>query len=102
MFVEGVHPLQAGIFRRKHRSERRPGLPPESMAVFAWRRIREVSAELWGTLRLVWKLFRLARRVTNDPTGRAYRDTSMTVAPRGVTLPVLPAGEPVAEAVGSR
>jgi radical SAM superfamily enzyme YgiQ (UPF0313 family) len=102
MFVEGVHPLQAGILRRKHRSERRPGLPPESMPVFAWRRIREVSAELTGTLGLVWKLYRLARRVTKDPAARAYRDESMTVTPRGVTLPVLPASEPVAEVVGSR
>jgi hypothetical protein len=102
MFVEGVHPLQAGILRRKHRSERRPGLTPESMPVFAWRRIREVSAELTGTLSLVWKLYRLARRVTKDPASRAYRDVSMTVTPRGVPLPVLPAGEPVAEVVGSR
>ena len=27
--VEKIHPLQAGIFRRKHRSERRPDLPRE-------------------------------------------------------------------------
>jgi radical SAM superfamily enzyme YgiQ (UPF0313 family) len=101
MFVEGVHPLQAGILRRKHRSERRPGLPPESMAVFAWRRVREVSAELTGTLALVWKLYRLARRVTKDPTARAYRDATMAVTPRGVPLPVLPASEPAAEVVGS-
>jgi hypothetical protein len=90
MFVEGVHPLQAGILRRKHRSERRPGLPHESAVVFAWRRVREVSSELTGTLRLVWRLYRLARRVTKDPTARAYRDAAMTVVPRAIPLPIFP------------
>jgi hypothetical protein len=95
MFVEGVHPLQAGILRRKHRSERRPGLPRESVVGFGWRRIREVSAELTGALRLVLRLARLARRVTKDPTSRAYRDDAITPAPLGLPLPVLaPAPEP--------
>ncbi|MFZ5861227.1 MAG: B12-binding domain-containing radical SAM protein [Nitrospirota bacterium] len=102
MFVEGVHPLQAGILRRKHRSERRPGLAIESRWTFARRRIREVSAELTGTLALVWKLYRLAQRVTKDPAARAYRDASMTVTPRGVSLPVLPAGKPADEVVAVR
>ncbi len=93
MFVEGVHPLQAGILRRKHRSERRPGLRPESAVVFAWRRVREVSSELTGALRLILRLARLARRVTKDPTGRAYMDDAITPvttpATLGVVLPVL-------------
>jgi radical SAM superfamily enzyme YgiQ (UPF0313 family) len=92
MFVEGVHPLQAGIIRRKHRSERRPGCPRESMVVFAWRRVREVASEALGTLRLVWKLHRLSRRVMNDPAARAYRDEAMMPAPRQpIPLSVLPA-----------
>ena len=32
--VEKVHPLQSGLFRRKHPSERRPGLPRENPLVF--------------------------------------------------------------------
>jgi hypothetical protein len=35
--LDGVHPLQSGLFRRKHPSERRPGLPPENAMVF-WSR----------------------------------------------------------------
>lgn len=102
MFVEGVHPLQAGILRRKHRSERRPGFPRESHCGFAWRRVREVSAELTGALRLVWRLARVARRVTQDPTGGAYRDEAITPAPQGLPLPVLvslPERDPVNAAI---
>jgi radical SAM superfamily enzyme YgiQ (UPF0313 family) len=90
MFVERVHPLQAGILRRKHRSERRPGLPVESRLVFAWRRVREVSAELTGALRLALRLRQIAKRVTNDPEARNYRDAAMTVGPRAVPLPIFP------------
>ena len=32
--LENVHPLQSGIFRFKHPSERRPGLPRESPWIF--------------------------------------------------------------------
>jgi hypothetical protein len=93
MFVEGVHPLQAGIVRRKHRSERRPGFPRESVVAFAWRRVREIASEAVGTLRLVWRLHRLRRRVEQDPAGRTYRDIAITPAPAPrtpIALSVLP------------
>ena len=32
--LENVHPLQGGLFRLKRRSERRPGLPRENIAIF--------------------------------------------------------------------
>ncbi|MFY9270498.1 MAG: radical SAM protein [Candidatus Manganitrophaceae bacterium] len=82
MFVEGVHPLQAGIFRRKDRSERRPGLPQENPLVFAWRRVREVTSALTGMAGLAWRLYRISRRVQKDPASRAYRDAAMIPAPR--------------------
>ena len=94
MFVEHVHPLQAGIVRRKHRSERRPGFPRESVPVFAWRRVREVSSAAAGSLWLMWKLYRLSRRVEKDPASRAYRDLAITPVPAPRTpipLSVLPA-----------
>ncbi len=104
MFVEGVHPLQAGILRRKHRSERRPGLPRESRLVFALRRVREIWGEVTGLLWLIIRLQRLRQRVTNDPSVRTYRDEAITPVPHGVDLlPVLahapePESEPVATA----
>jgi len=32
--IEGIHPLQGGLFRRKYRKDRRPGFPIESPMVF--------------------------------------------------------------------
>jgi radical SAM superfamily enzyme YgiQ (UPF0313 family) len=43
--LEGVHPLQSGVLRRKHPSERRPGLPRENPLIF-WPRY------VWQTLKL--------------------------------------------------
>jgi hypothetical protein len=100
MFVEGVHPLQAGIVRRKHRSERRPSLPCESAAMFARRRVREVWAETSGALRLFWRLSKLARRVDKDPASRSYRDEAITPVPKVVELPIAhPTPEPETVAV---
>ena len=42
--LDGVHPLQSGMFRMKHPSERRPGLPAESGAAF-WTRF------VWDTVK---------------------------------------------------
>ena len=81
MFIEGVHPLQAGIVRRKHRSERRSTFPREGRLTFAWRRTRELTRSGLGSLWLIWTLWRIARRVRNDPEGRMYRDLAITPVP---------------------
>lgn len=82
MFVEGVHPLQAGIFRRKHRLERRPTFPREPVMVFAWRRIREISLTTIKMLKLVLKLHRLKHIVEKDPKSRYHMDPAITPAVR--------------------
>ena len=41
--LENVHPLQSGVLRLKHPSERRPGLPRETCWMF-WPRF------VWGTI----------------------------------------------------
>src|SRR5581483_10818024 len=81
-FIEGVHPLQAGIFRKKARSERRPGLPPESLGRFAGSRIRDLGMTLFRLAALCWKLYRIRRRVEQDPEGRSYRDLAITPVER--------------------
>ena len=78
MFAEGVHPLQAGIIRRKHRLERRPSFPRESVPVFAWRRIKETSVTTFKTLKLVLRLHRLKRLVERDPEMAGYVDRAIT------------------------
>ena len=90
MFVEGVHPLQAGIFRRKHRSERRPSFPKEGRLRFAWRRAWEIGSSLFGMAVLFWKLYRISRKVEKDPSSKTYRDSAVTpVAGKSLSLKVL-------------
>ena len=76
--LENVHPLQGGIFRLKHRSERRPGLPRERLFVF-WTRF------LWETLgkhavitATIARLLVLKFVITRDPAARTYKDTALT------------------------
>jgi Radical SAM superfamily len=76
--LEQVHPLQGGILRLKHPSERRPGLPQESAWIF-WPRF------LWDTIKkqailahtiarlLVWVL-----AIKRDPNARSYKDLALT------------------------
>ena len=76
--VENIHPLQAGLFRRKHRSERRYGLPIESVWAFYSSHIANTianNAKLIGTI--VW-IMALKRRIERDPLRRSYTDTALT------------------------
>jgi len=75
--LENVHPLQSGILRRKHPSERRPGLPRESALVF-WPRFA------WETLRThallaaaIVRVLRLKRAIARDPDALAYMDQAL-------------------------
>jgi radical SAM superfamily enzyme YgiQ (UPF0313 family) len=46
--IERAHPMITGFFRLKDRTSRRPGLPVEGRARFAWRRVRETASLLRG------------------------------------------------------
>ena len=76
--IEKVHPLQSGIIRLKHPSERRPGLPRESHWVFwprfAWETLYK-HAILAGTIArlLAWKMV-----IARDPNAAAYMDQALT------------------------
>jgi hypothetical protein len=76
--VEGVHPIQVGILRRRHPSERRPGLRPEPALLFwprlAWETTRKTGAIL---SRLVW-LSNEAIKAARDPNRYAYMDQALT------------------------
>ena len=76
--LENVHPLQSGILRLKHPSERRPDLPRERLWVF-WPRF------MWHTLRthaisahMVMRLLLWKRAITRDPDARSYTDLALT------------------------
>jgi hypothetical protein len=74
---EGVHPLQSGIFRRKCRTQRRPGFPRENPLVFYLHRLREIVHTYVPGLCFFYKLERLRRRIERDPLSRTYSDIAI-------------------------
>ena len=76
--VENIHPLQAGLFRRKHRSERRHGLPRESTWIFYTTHIRTTIVNNLKLLSLIVWIMRLKARIERDPAARSYSDLALT------------------------
>jgi hypothetical protein len=75
--LENVHPLQSGILRLKHRSERRPGMPRESAWAFwtrfAWQTLYKHIILLALIVRLLcWKT-----AIAWDPAARDYTDQAL-------------------------
>jgi hypothetical protein len=76
--LENVHPLQAGLLRLKHPSERRPGSPRENPWIF-W------SGFLWETLYkhavlvvTIGRLLLMKAAVARDPDARTYMDQALS------------------------
>ena len=78
--IEGVHPLQGGLFRRKYRTDRRPGMPIESMFTFYPRYLRDIVHKHARFLALAWKYARIRSRVEKDPLKHDYMDLALTPA----------------------
>lgn len=74
--LERVHPLEGGLFRRKHRRDRRPGLPRENPFAFYARYGWEIVVKHARFARLYWRYRTTLRRVQNDV--QPYTDTAMT------------------------
>ena len=81
--LEHVHPLQGGIIRLKHPSERRPGLPRESAwtfwPYFAWDTLRKHALLFAAAGRLMYWKWAIAR----DPQASAYTDRALTPVTEG-------------------
>jgi hypothetical protein len=76
--LENIHPLQCGIFRLKHPSERRPGLARENPWMF-WPRYAAGSVRKYATFigtvgRLLWWNMAISR----DPNKETYMDRALT------------------------
>jgi hypothetical protein len=82
---EKVHPLQCGLFRRKVRTTRRPGLPIENPIVFHLRRAWEIAATYLGFAWYCLRIERMRRRIERDPAADEYMD--LALAPAGCDLP---------------
>jgi hypothetical protein len=75
--IEHVHPLQGGLVRFKHPSERRPGLPRESPWTF-WPRLFGATLRKQGLLvGTIAKLVLWAWRIALDPKSRHYVDQAL-------------------------
>ena len=73
---EGIHPLQAGLFRRKRRTERRQSFPRQNVFSFYRRRLREIPGTYLPALHFLWKLERMRRQIERDPRARDYTDVA--------------------------
>ncbi len=76
--VEDLHPLQWGIFRIKHRRDRRSGLPIENPLVFYRRYAAEVARKAIK-LAISWRaLKRIVKKIEADPLSESYTDAALT------------------------
>ena len=76
--LENVHPLQGGLLRLKHPTERRPSLAPENVLIF-W------SQFVWNTLKvhcslagLIIRLVLSMRAIERDPNAGSYTDQALS------------------------
>jgi hypothetical protein len=76
--LEGVHPLQWGIFRIKDRRTRRSGLPIESPLVFYPRYAAEIARKAAVLAKRWYELKRIVRKIEADPNAKSYTDEAMT------------------------
>ena len=88
--IEGVHPLQSGVVRRKVRRQRRPGLPIEPAVAFHLRRLAELVGSQLAWLRLIRRYYRIRRRVVADPAASRYVDEALRPEPHDLALRVAP------------
>jgi hypothetical protein len=76
--LENVHPLQSGIFRLRHPSERRPGLPRENALLFWPRLWLELARKTGVIISTAWRLSVLSIRIARDPKRYDYMDPALT------------------------
>ncbi|HSV62994.1 MAG TPA: radical SAM protein [Chthoniobacterales bacterium] len=76
--LEGVHPLESGVFRLKFRRDRRPGLPLESALIFYPRYWIESALKLGRLAFLYGRIRRIYSRIKKDPNRFKYMDVALT------------------------
>ncbi|GAB0117189.1 hypothetical protein Acid7E03_12610 [Acidisoma sp. 7E03] len=101
--VERTHPLEGGYFRRRSRTDRRPGLP----IVPAWRFWPREGVTFLGRhvriLRMVLRLMMVRRRLKADPQAKDWRDLALTpVAEEEAHLALLTVTDAARAAAGRR
>ena len=72
--IEGVHPLDSGIFRRKYRGDRRVGLPREHPVIFYGRYAWQIASKHYRLLRMYLRYEGSRRRALRPGSQFATRD----------------------------
>ena len=76
--IEGLHPLQWGIFRIKHRRDRRSGLPIEPVVPFYARYAADIARKLVMVGRRWRHLTKIINKIQADPNAKFYMDEALT------------------------
>jgi radical SAM superfamily enzyme YgiQ (UPF0313 family) len=76
--IEGIHPLESGLFRFKFRHDRRPGLPIEPIWKFYPKYAAESVRKMTRWFSLYWRLRRVYVRIKRDPRKLEYMDLALT------------------------
>jgi hypothetical protein len=66
MAVERVHPLEGGLFRRKHRRDRRAGMPVETRLSFYPRHAWDTLTKYARLGAMYWRYRRILKRVVRE------------------------------------
>ena len=76
--LENVHPLQSGVLRLKHRSERRPDRPRENAVVFWTHFIWETFYKNAALLVLIMRMHLWKMVILGNYAAVSYRDQALT------------------------
>jgi radical SAM superfamily enzyme YgiQ (UPF0313 family) len=76
--IEGLHPLQWGIFRIKHRRDRRSGLPIEPIIPFYARYAADIARKLVMVGKRWRHLTKIIKKIEADPQAKFYMDEALT------------------------
>jgi radical SAM superfamily enzyme YgiQ (UPF0313 family) len=76
--LENVHPLQGGLLRLKHPSERRPGLPRERPWVFWPRLAWEILHKHAVLADMIVRLVLVKMAIARDPAALSYMDEALS------------------------
>ena len=76
--IENVHPLQGGLVRLKHPSERRPGLPRLNPWMFWPAFVFDIMRKHVSLAVVSVRLLLIAYAIYRDPAAKAYTDRALT------------------------